>query len=283
MKYAVIVCSNSGLDYIEHSYNIPIFRSVINLGGKSYSDYTEIKAEDFYNILATDKSSFPTTAFVAIGNMVETFEDLKKQGYNGAICITISAQLSGLNAGITLAGQEVEDFDVISYDSKTLAYPEAYMALEAARMFEENSSLEDVLTRLDFIRDNQKLIFSVDTLEYLVKNGRLSKVAGAIANLANIRPLLQLDENGKIITLEKTRTSKKARRLMVDLFLKEVEGKDVIVYISHANAGEYVDEVKQMVLEARSDINNIIECYLTPVVGAHSGPRAISLGYIVKK
>lgn len=282
MKTAVIVCSNSGIDYVEHKYNIPVFRSVINLGDESYDDFTEIKAEDFYNRLSTDKKVFPTTAFVSIGKMVDVFEGLKSEGYTSALVITISKQMSGLNAGVILAGNEVEDFDVVSYDSKILAYPQTYMALEASKMFDENKTMEEVISRLDVIRENQRMIFSVDTLEYLIKNGRLSKVAGAVANLANIRPLLQIDKDGKVVSLDKTRTSKKARELMVNLFLEEIQGKDVIVYISHANAGELVDEVKNKVLEQRPDIGDVIVTYLTPVVGAHCGPRAISLGYIIK-
>ncbi|MFI3329858.1 MAG: DegV family protein [bacterium] len=282
MKNAVIVCSNSGIDYINHKYDIPVFRSVINLGDKSYDDFTEIKAEDFYKLLDEDKSVFPTTAYVSIGKMVDTFNDLKSKGYDGVVVITISKQMSGLNGAILLAAEEVSDFNVVSYDSRSLAYPQTYMALEACRMFEEGKSMEEVLSRLDFIRDNNHLIFSVDTLEFLIKNGRLSKVAGAVANLMNIRPLLHIDNEGKVVSLDKTRTSKKARQLMVELFLKEVEGKDVIVYISHANAGAYVDEVKEMVFVAREDIKEITDVFLTPVVGAHCGPRAISLGYIIK-
>ncbi len=282
MKNAVIVCSTSGIDYIQHNYKVPVFRSVINFGNESFDDLTEIKAEDFYKKIDTDKSAFPTTAYVSIGKMVDTFNSLKNQGYTGVLVITISKQMSGLNAAVSLAANEVEDFNVVPYDSKTLAYPQTYMTLEACRMFEENKSMEEVIERLDFIRSNNHLIFSVDTLEFLIKNGRLSRVAGAVANLANIRPLLHIDEEGKVVSLEKTRTSKKARQLMVELFLKEIENKDVIVYISHACAGEYVNEVKEMVFNARPDIKEIIVCFLTPVVGAHCGPRAISLGYIVK-
>ncbi len=283
MKKIVIVCSNSGIDYVDHNYNIPVFRSIINLGNESFDDYTEISAEEFYTRLDMDKSVFPTTAFISIGKMIEIFEGLKSEGYTTALVITISKQMSGLNAGVMLAAQEVNGFNVITYDSKILAYPQTYMALEASKMFEENKTIEEVINRLDFIRDNQKLIFSVDTLEYLIKNGRLSKVAGAFANLANIRPLLQIDKEGKVVSLDKTRTSKKARKLMVELFLKEIEGKNIIPYISHAYADDLVLEVIEMVKDYRPDLDDIKVCYLTPVVGAHCGPRAIALGYILKE
>ncbi len=274
MKFAVIVCSNSGIDYVDHNYNIPVFRSVINFGNESYEDYTGIKADEFYEKLK--QNLFPTTAFVSIGKMIDTFDRLKHNGYTGVLVITISKSLSGLYDSVVLASKEVKDFEVIGYNSKTLAFPQTYMALEASRMFEENKSLDEVINRLNYLRDKQKMYFSVDTLEYLIKNGRLSKVAGVVANLASIRPLLTLDENGKVVTLTKTRTSKKSRQLMIDTLLKEIENKNVIVYISHANS-IYLEEVLQIL---NKTINKIEVCYLTPVVGAHAGPNAIALGYI---
>lgn len=282
-KNAVIVCSNAGLDYIEHTYNIPVFRSVIRFGEEEYSDYVDLTAEEFYKRIETDKTVFPNTAFVSLGKMIETFEDLKKQGYTGCLVICISAKLSGLLEGVKLASQEVDNFDINVFDSKTLAYPEAYMALEAARMFEDNKPMVEVIKHLDFIRTNQHIIFAVDTLEYLVRNGRLSKFAGALGQMMSIRPLLHFDPDGKIEVLEKTRTSKKARSLMVKRFLEEIEGKNVITFISHAHAIEEVKEVKAMVLEMRPDIGEIKDYYLTPVVGAHVGPRGLGLGYIVIK
>lgn len=278
MKYAVIVCSNSGLDYIDHKYNIPIFRSIINIGNESYEDYVGIRPEEFYNKLK--EGLVPTTAFVSIGTMISVFNELKQQGYDGVLVITIARALSGLYDAVVLASEEIKDFHVEVYDSKTISYPQSYMALEACRLFEENQSLDDVINRLNYIRSHQKLIFSVDTLEYLIKNGRLNKVAGKIANIASVRPLLGLDSEGKVITITKTRTSKRARQLMIDTILNEIEGKSVILYITHAHALDYIEEVKQEILSRRPDVKEIKVSYLTPVVGSHTGPNAIAFGYI---
>lgn len=283
-KTGVIICSNAALDYIQHPYNIPIFRSVIIFGDEKYDDFTELKADEFYERLVNDKSSFPHTAFVSIGKMVSTFESLKQQGYDSALVITISSGLSGLNEAVNLAGKEIEDFEVYSYDSKTLAYPEAYMALEASRMFEEGKSFDEVIARLDFIKENNHILFAVDTLEFLIKNGRLGKVAGAFGQMLSIRPLLDIDpETGKVRTLEKTRTSRKARDMMVSAFLEEIKGKDVIAFISHASQKqEIIDDIVKRVLTARPDLGEVKVELLTPVVGAHCGPGAMGLGWILK-
>lgn len=283
-KTKVIVCSNSGIDYIKHNYDIEVFRSIVQYSEEEkYDDYTEISAEDFYKRLITDKNSFPHTAYVSPGKMIETFEKAKKDGYDSALVITIAKPLSGLYNAVELYKKEVDGFDVTVYNSRCLSYPEALMALEAAKMFKEGKSMKDVLNRLDYIRDNNHFYVSVDTLEYLIKNGRLSRVSGMLANMLSIRPLLDLDEEGKVRTLEKIRTAKAARKRMIDKFLEAIEKKDVIPFIVHAAAEKAkIDEVRSSVLAIRPDLKEINDYLLTPVVGAHTGPETVCLGYILK-
>ncbi len=284
MNTCVVVCSNSALDYIKHDFDIRIFRSVVLFGDNEvYDDYTEIKAEDFYNRLINDKSAFPKTAYVSPGKIEEMFLEMKNDGYDSAFVITISEELSGLGKTVRLIAENISDFNVTVYNSKTIAYPEALMALTAARMFKNGSNLDSVIEALDFIRENNHLMFSVETLEYLIKNGRLSKLAGGVANLLSIKPLLDLDKDGKVRTLEKIRTSKKSRERLVEMFLEEIDGKDIIPCIIHANANtEVIEELKNKVLSSRPDLTDIAICPLTPVVGAHAGPKTVCLGYILK-
>lgn len=285
-KTGVIVCSNAATDYLDFDYDIKVFRSVIILGDESYDDYTQMTAKEFYERLSSDKNVFPKTAFVSIGHMINTFESMKKQGYTDAFVITISSNLSGLYKAVRLAAEEVEDFEVHVFDSKNLAYPEAYMALEAARMFKEEKSIDEVYKRLEYLRDNNHYFFAVDTLEYLIKNGRLSKFVGAIAKMLLIRPVLEITKDGRVEVLEKARTSKKARDLMVKKFIDEIKdfaGEDITVFISHANQDEEVlNQIKNSVYLQRPDIKEIKCFYLTPVVGAHCGPKAMCLGWIKK-
>lgn len=284
-KTKVIVCSNSGIDYVNHSYDIDVFRSVVQYSDtEQYDDYTEISAETFYNRLITDKEAFPHTAYVSPGFMIEAFEKAKKDGYDSALVIVIAKPLSGLHNAVELYSKEVSDFKVTVYDSRCLSYTEALMAIDAAQMFSEGKSMDEVIARLDFIRDNNHFIFAVDTLEYLIKNGRLSRVAGMFANMLSIRPILDLDKEGRVRTLEKVRTSKAARKRLVEMFLAEIEGKDVIPFIVHANASkEVLEELKNAVLGAHPEFHSIPDYLLTPVVGAHIGPNAVAFGYILKK
>lgn len=279
-KYGVIVCSNAATDYIKEAEGIPVFRSVIIFGDDEYNDYVDLKAEDFYKRCEQDKENFPHTAYVSRGFMVQTFEQMKEDGYDGAFVITIAKALSGLNDAVKLASNEVEGFDVVVYDSKTLSYPEAKMAIVARNMFEQGATVEEVTKKLDFIRDHNHMIFAVDTLEYLIKNGRLSKAKGAIANILKIRPMLHIDKEGKVESLETARTSKKARRLMVEKFLEEVKDKEVEAFFINTNNDEGIKEAMDLLQENHYDTSKISVHMLTPVVGAHAGPGTIGLGYI---
>lgn len=279
-KYGVIVCSNAATDYLKEAEGIRVFRSVIIFGDEEYNDYVDMKADEFYDRCAKDKSSFPHTAYVSRGYMIDTFEEMKSEGYDGAFVITIASTLSGLNSAVKLAGEEVEGFDVIAYDSKTLSYPEAYMAITARKMFESGASVEDVVKKLDFIRDHNHMVFAVDTLEYLIKNGRLSKFKGAFANLLKIRPTLHIAKDGKVESLETARTSKKARKIMVKKFVEEVKNKKVIAFLINTNNDPGILETKAFLEELEYDTDNIKTYMLTPVVGAHAGPGTIGLGYI---
>ena len=95
-KIAVIACSNACLDYIDHDYDIKIFRSTLHLGDEDYLDYIDIKADDFYQRLEKDKSVFPSSSYMHLGQMIEIYEDLVKEGYTHCIVISISSGLSGI-------------------------------------------------------------------------------------------------------------------------------------------------------------------------------------------
>lgn len=282
-KIAVIACSNACLDYINHDYDIKIFRSTLHLGDEDYLDFIDIKADDFYRRLEEDKSVFPSSSYMPIGQMIEIYEDLVKEGYNKAIVISISKEMSGIYNASIMASKEVEDLKVTVFDSKTVAYPEAMMALKACEMIQEGHDVPEIIEELEYIRENHKVYFAVNTLTYLVKNGRLSNAAGFIGGALKLKPVLTVDKNGKVITVDKIRTFKKAIKGVLDLYFKETEGKDVIPFTIHANNYETRDLIVDALKERDPSIKEVVDMPLTAVVGAHAGPKTIGLGYYIKK
>ncbi len=281
-KIGLMVCGNSGIDYIEHKYDIPVIRSILFLGEDEYTDFVDISAEEFYEKLKVDPSLTPSTAQAATGVILEQYEEAKAKGYDELLVVTISNKLSGTYEGCMLAAKMIEDFKVTVFDSKSVAYPESKMILDAAKMSEEGKSLDEILKRLEFIRDNHYLWFSVDTLRYLVKNGRLSGASGFVGSLLKIKPLLGLTKDGRIESMEKIRTSSKATARVIEKFLDEIDGKEIEPFIIHSQAPKRAEFVTNEILKARPDLKEIKAYLLTPVVGAHAGPGTVAVGYILK-
>ncbi|MDD3841932.1 MAG: DegV family protein [Candidatus Izemoplasmatales bacterium] len=282
-KLGVLICTNSAIDYIPHKYDIRIIRSTILMGGKEYIDFEELTAEQFYQMLEADPELFPRTAMASTGTMLEAYEKYRDEGCDEVLFITISSKMSGIYENAMIAAKMVEGVHVTVFDSKTVGYLECKMAFTACEMAEKGASLADIMQELEFIRDNNKIYFAVDNLKYLVKNGRLSNAAGFFAEVLRIKPLLEIDKAGAVVSIEKIRTFRKALERVVEKFLEETEGKEYEPFIIHANNPDGVKFVRDTVLAARPQLGEIKEYFLTPAVGAHCGPKAMTVGYVLKK
>ncbi|MGD9909155.1 MAG: DegV family protein [Candidatus Izemoplasmatales bacterium] len=282
-KLGVLVCTNSALDYIPHDYDIRIIRSTILMGGKEYVDYEELTASKYYEMLEEDPSLFPRTAMASTGTMLEAYEKLRDEGCDEAIFITISSKMSGIYENAMIAKNMVEGIKVTVFDSKTVGYLQCKMAFLAHDMAKEGASMDEIIEELSYIRDNNHIYFAVNDLKYLVKNGRLSNAAGFVADVLKIKPLLEIDKSGAVVSIEKIRTFHKAVDRVLEKFLEETKGKKVEAFIIHANNPEMVDYLRKRVLEEREDIKEVKDYLLTPAVGAHSGPKAITIGYLLLK
>jgi DegV family protein with EDD domain len=120
----------------------------------------------------------------------------------------------------------------------------------------------------------------VDTLKYLVKNGRLSSASGFLGTLLKIKPLLHIQKDGRLVPFEKIRTTSKAQARLIEIVQKDIEGHSVVMFIAYTNNEERAKELKEQILSSRPEL--VIEIVpLTPVVGAHAGPGTLGVGYII--
>ncbi len=279
-KIGVAVCGNSGLDYLEYDKEIRIFRSLLIIEKKEYEDFVDINSDDFYSRLEKNPDLDIHTAQTSTGYLVNLYNEMHNAGYEELIIITISNELSGTYQNAKLASDMV-DFNVHVFDSLSLSYVESLMAIEAKKMADKGKSAEEILERLNFIRDHNHIYVTVYTLKYLVKNGRLSNASGFIGSLLKIKPLLEISARGKVETLTKIRTTKKARNEMKRILFEEIKGKDVILFILYTNN---LEEMKKLKSEYEAGgLKDILLIPLTPVVGCHAGPGTMGVGYIERK
>lgn len=282
-KLGLMVCTNSSIDYLDYDFDVTIIRSMVIMGNKEYIDYEELTAPEFYEMLDKDPSILPRTSMASTGTMLEAYEKLRDQGCDTILFVTISSKMSGIYDNAIMASKMVEGVKVHVFDSKSVGYIESKMIFKAHEDFVAGKSMEEIIKDLEFIRDNNKIYFAVNDLKFLIKNGRLSNAAGFMANMLKIKPLLEIDQNGAVVSIEKIRTFGKAVDRVIEKFMEETSGKNVEAFIVHANNPETVKYIREKVMTLRPETGEIKDYLLAPAVAAHSGQGAITIGYLLKQ
>lgn len=278
MKRAILDTSTGCLDYYENPYDIKIIRFSIFFGEEKYIDGIELTAEDFYKRLHDQPEIIPQTSQPSPGELLELFEGLIEEGYDEAIVTTISRHFSGVYNGILTVSKILEDkIKIHLFDTKNVCFPEGFYALEAARMTQEGRSVEEIFSHFEEMQKNTTIYFAVDNLKYLVKNGRLSGASGFVANVLQIKPLLQVQPSGIIEAVEKIRTTKKALTRVAEKFVNESKGRKYHAYLVYTGNAELKDYLKQQLL-LLGDVSGLLEIPCSPIVGCHVGGDAIGIG-----
>ncbi|ERJ13077.1 DegV family protein [Haloplasma contractile] len=282
-KIAIVTDSTSGIDFIDGYDDIKIARTTLIMDQDEYLDGLEITPKEFYDRLE-NLNNIPMTSQPSIGILVEIFEELKKEGYTDAIYVCISEHLSGTFQSVCMAANMVEGINVHPFNTQTATFIAGFMATEAHRMASVGESVEAIIQYLETLRDNDRIVLMVDDLKYLVKNGRLSNASGFIASALKIKPLLELNEEGKIVATEKIRTTKKAINRVIESYLEDTnDGKDAkFTFLFNTEAPEHVEYVKSKLSDIGIDTDQFIDIPVSPAIGCHVGKGVIGIGYIKK-
>lgn len=278
-KIGLLVCGNSGIDYLKVDFPFKIMRSTLLLDKKEYEDFVDITAEEFYDVVVKNPNIDLSTSQIATGKVAEIYEEFKAEGYTDVIAVTIAAKLSGTYQGAVLAKDMVEGINVHVVDSKSVSYGQVYLVLEAIEMIKAGLPAEEIFNKLNELRDKITIYVLVDTLKYLVKNGRLSAASGLIGTLLKIKPLLKIQPDGSLQAYEKIRTTSKARKRLIEIIEEEIDGKRVRLFLAYTNNKDEAEAIKADLLEKYIGLE-VIVVPLTPVVGAHAGPGTIGVGYV---
>ncbi|MCA1031432.1 DegV family protein [Bacillus timonensis] len=280
MKTAVVTDSTAYLPKeIREQSNIHMLPLSVIFGNETYQEEVEITAEQFYEEMKV-REELPTTSQPPIGKFVELFEELSKE-YDAVISIHLSSGISGTFQGAVQAGEMVEGIQVFAFDSEISCMVQGFYALEAAEMAEEGKSPEEIIARLNQVKESIRAYFMVDDLTNLQKGGRLSGAQAFVGSLLQVKPILHFVDK-VIVPFEKIRTRKKALKRIFDLFDEDarlqVPMKAVII---HANRHEEAEQLKAEMEEKYPHVEFFIS-YFGPVIGTHLGEGAMGLGWYKK-
>ncbi len=281
MKTAVVAISTGCLDYLdinqEHLY---ILRCKIILEGKSYEDYVDIDAKTFYERIKADKNIIPTSSMPSIGEVQTLFEALESKNYENVIILTISSALSGTFQTIQMAAKQFEGtLKIHLFDTKNAAISEGFLTLHTLELLKQDKSVDDIIQVLQKLSLSRKQYFMVDSLRLLVKNGRLSGASGFLGSVLKIKPILEVNDEGKIVPFEKVRTQKKALENMVNHVLQDLETiNDFVITYNTSDNLEGYEYVKSRIEAVYPNVKSYA-APITPVIGCHTGHGTVGIAY----
>lgn len=277
MKTVVVTDSTAYIPKdIRDTLNIHMVPLSVVIGNATYREEIDINATEFYDKIRNE-TSLPKTSQPALGNFIETFENLSKE-YDAVISIHLSSGISGTFAGAEQAGGMVDGIDVYTFDSELACMVQGFYVLQAAKMAQAGAHPDAILQKLNKMKQTTRAYFMVDNLDQLHRGGRLNGIERVIGSVLQVKPILHF-ENKIIMPFEKVRTRKKAMKRIADL-LKEDANKyaKLQATIIHANNEQEAITWKNE-LETRMPNVQFIISYFGPVIGTHLGEGAMGLGW----
>jgi DegV family protein with EDD domain len=271
---AIVIDSTA--DFPEGPERFPNWRVVplyVNFGDMSYRDYVDLGPEAFYGRL-TGAAQPPRTSQPTPGDFLAVYEELA--GYERILSLQLSSRLSGTSASAETAAEAVGSA-VRVIDTCTVSAAVAILALAVQRRLEQGTTDEEIDALVARYGATHGLLFTVDTLEFLARGGRIGRAAAFAGTLLHVKPILGL-EGGEVVPLKRVRGSQKALDELRDLFVAAtVDTPSLRVGLAHAAAPERVAILERLVREARPQAQVEIVTSLGAVVGTHAGPGTLGL------
>lgn len=241
-KIALVTDSSCDLpiDLLER-WNIRAVPLRIIYNEREYRDAIDISPNDVYNRL---EDEIPTTSMPTPQDMLDTFDQLKEEGYTHCLVISLSSGLSGTYHSFLRIAKEYEGMKVDVIDSKGLSWVLGFLVLEAARLIQKQWDYADILNRVEQVKKKIKGYFIVDTLEYLKKGGRIGKVAASLGSILNLKPIISIDQEGKYYPLSLARGKKQAIKKLMEPVLEQIQSSKVRIAVLQGQAEKEAEALK---------------------------------------
>jgi len=270
------VVLDSTADFPEAPTRFENFRVVplyVRFGDESFKDGVEIGPELFYERLRT-AAELPTTSQPTPGDFHTVYEELVAS-YDRVLSLQISSTLSGTFASAQAAAELAGGDRVRVIDTRTVSASVALLALGVQRRLERGTTDEEIDAFVARYGDEHQLLFTVSTLDYLAKGGRIGRAAALAGNLLNVKPILTI-RDGEVVPLKRVRGNAKAFAEFRAIFEStSTDSPSLRVGIAHAAAPERLAALRELVERVRPHARIEIATTLGAVVGTHAGPGTV--------
>lgn len=276
-KTAIMVDSGCDIsqEFIEQ-YDIKVLRLKVLYGDKMYSDGLDIDPLEVYRRFPQE---IPTTSTPNMYEVSELVNEIKSEGYERIIGITISSGLSGTYNAVAMAFEE-EDIETFAFDTKNISIGAGLLAMWAAKKLSEGWTFDAVKHGLNDKIGDSKVFFYMDTLDYLRKGGRISPAVAIVGKALNLKPVISCNEKGTYYTVSKIRGQHKGLEKLIDSLKDYIGDKKAYLAIMNGDGTKYLDGIRARIKELFPQCEVVVDKQITATMAIHTGPGLIGVGVL---
>lgn len=241
MKKMIVSTSTSCLDDLGIPDNVKMLPMNIHMGGVNYLDGKTISLDQMQRALLDNPSLNITTSAPTENQLIEYFYQLIKEDVQEVLIICLSSSLSQTyNNLLNISSMFSHRMKIYLYDSRTISHGEAVMVLEASKLLNQGATMPEIITQITALRQKMTIYMTVDNLKTMIRTKRISAPAGFFANLFDIKPIVYLNDSGRIVPFEKVRSFDKCIRRLAEIVVDEVKGKKGQMYLASGQLNPYI-------------------------------------------
>lgn len=279
MKNKVAILVDSGTDVPQElieKYQMYVIPLKIIYKDRVYTDKVDITPEEIYQRLPQE---IPGTSLPDGETITKIFEQIKQDGYEKILAVTISSGLSGTYNIVRLIAQQQEELEAYVLDTKNIGIGAGFSAIQAAKWLEKGMEWSLLIERLNELVKQTKVFFNVATLEYLQKGGRIGLVASILGTALKLNPIISCNDEGIYYTVGKARGRKKSLDRTVS-YVKERVGTAKVfnLAVAHGDAKEEATEMMARLKEEFPQAQQIYFGQISPALVVHTGPGLLGVG-----
>lgn len=277
----VRIVTNSAADIpadLARRLDITVIPLLVHMGGNTYRDGVDLSGEEFYRQLQ-EVQGVTTTSLPSLHSLEEAYRTLTRDGYE-VVSIHLSSKLSGtFNAALMASTGDGVDAEAISVvDSRTISMAQGWIAVRCAEAAMSGRSREEIEEMAESLVSRVHIFGVLDTLDYVVRSGRVGRIPGALGNMLSIKPILTTKPNGEAIIVERVRTERKALERIIELTAEQ--GPVEAVAVLHGANVQGFDQLLQMVRESLSPPEPVVTGHIGAVLGTHVGPGVVGVCFV---
>ncbi|WP_019520521.1 DegV family protein [Faucicola boevrei] len=278
MKHLVLSTSSSCLANLNLTQNIQSIPLHLNINNVDFLDGKNINPASLTHIMQTSPSALAKTSPPTEAEINAIFKDLHAKGYQTLFVCTLSSKFSDTYETIQNCRRAFDGkMNIYVYDSLNLNLTEGAMAYEADSMLRQGKNIAEVTRRLDYIRDHSAFFFTLSDLSYITKARKLSAPASFFANLFDIKPIMEVNQEGYIVATEKVRKIDPTLRKMAENVQQLIKNDNAFVYLADAGF-DHLTSYFANILEREYGLSNLPVIPVSSVSLANHGYKGVGIG-----